>query len=129
MLDGRIDELTKPIPSRQILRFAEAIRSAEIGEEDSVSTYGEEDYGNLLEAQRIVNELLPSLLENIRARSIDPANGWRFEAVEADWDYGLCAICRDPFQHFKQSVKVHVLTCTKTLSTVFAGVCSTVRAA
>ena len=33
LLDGRIDELTKPIPSRQILRFAEAIRSAELGDE------------------------------------------------------------------------------------------------
>ena len=54
LLDGRIDKLTKPIPSHQILRFAEAIRSAELGGEDSVGTYSEKDYSNLLAAQEIV---------------------------------------------------------------------------
>lgn len=60
LLDGRIDELTKPIPSKQILRFAEAIRSAKLGDEDSVGTFNKEDYGNLLQAQLIVNKALRS---------------------------------------------------------------------
>lgn len=110
LLDGRIDELTKPIPSRQILRFAEAIRSAELGDSDSVGSYSEEDYANLLHAQEIVNELLPPVLENIRAFSIDPTKGWRFEAVSLGiGDCGLCAICHEPYQHFNNTVKVHCL--------------------
>ncbi len=110
LLDGRIDELTKPIPSRQILRFAEAIRSAELSDDDSVGTYSEEDYSNLLNAQAVVNELLPRILENIRAYSISQTAGWRFEVVDAgDGDRGLCAICRNPYQHFEKSVRVHCL--------------------
>jgi hypothetical protein len=83
LLDGRIDELTKPIPSKQILRFAEAIRSAKLADEDSEGTFSEDDYGNLLQAQLIVNEALPEIMENIRAHSIDPETGWRFESVSA----------------------------------------------
>ena len=121
LLDGRIDELTKPIPSRQILRFAEAIRSAELGDEDTEPTYSEDDYNNLLEAQSIVDELLPSILENIRAKSIDPNNGWRIEIVKnGDGDHGLCSICRKPFQHFNQTVKVHCIDMHKN---AFHGVC------
>jgi hypothetical protein len=108
LLDGRIDELTKPIPSKQILRFAEAIRSAEVGDEDSEGTYTEEDYSNLVEAQNIVNQLLPRILENIRGRSINPKTGWRFGPVKAgDGDHGLCAICEKPYQHLKHTVKAH----------------------
>ena len=93
LLDGRIDELTKPIPSRQILRFAEAIRSAKRGDDDTDGTYSDEDYANLIQAQEIVNEMLPPILERIRARSIDLNNGWRLENVSAGYgDYGLCAI-------------------------------------
>ena len=121
VLDGRIDELTKPIPSRQILRFAEAIHSAKLGGEDSVGTYCDEDYSNLLAAQEIVNELLPPILENIRAHSIDPTAGWRFEVVDArNGDCGLCAICRNPYQHFKHTVKVH---CLDMHPNAFHGVC------
>jgi hypothetical protein len=121
ILDGRIDKLTKPIPSRQILRFAEAIRSAELGDEDSDPTYSKDDYSNLLNAQGIVNELLPPILENIRAHSISPTDGWRFTAVDAgNGDCGLCAICRNPFQHFKQTVKVH---CLDMHANAFHGVC------
>jgi hypothetical protein len=110
LLDGRIDELTKPIPSKQILRFSEAIRSAKLGNEDSVGTFTEEDYGNLLRAQLIVNEALPQIMENIRAHSIDPETGWRFESVSAGHgDADLCAICTKPFQHFGLTVKVHCL--------------------
>lgn len=110
LLDGRIDELTKPIPSKQILRFAEAIRSAKLGDEDSVGTFSEEDYGNLLQAQLIVNEALPQIMENIRAHSIDPETGWRFESVAAsNGDADLCAICGKPFQHFGLTVKAHCL--------------------
>lgn len=121
LLDKRIDKLTSPIPSRQILQIAEAIRSAELSDEDSVGTYCEDDYANLLEAQGIVNELLPPILESIRANSISPTTGWRFESVNAGFgDYGLCAICRDPFQHFKQTVKVH---CVDMHPNAFHGVC------
>ena len=110
LLDGRIDQLTKPIPSKQILRFAEAIRSAKLGDEDSVGTFSEEDYGNLLQAQLIVNESLPEIMENIRAHSIDAESGWRFETVTAgNGDADLCAICGKPFQHFEMTVKVHCL--------------------
>lgn len=110
LLDGRIDELTKPIPSRQILRFAKALQSAEIGDDDSVGTYGDEDYVNLQSTQDIVNETLPKILESIRAKSIHPEKGWRFDTVEAaDGDHGLCAVCREPFQHFEHTVKVHCL--------------------
>ncbi|MBA4020279.1 MAG: hypothetical protein C0483_24220 [Pirellula sp.] len=110
LLDGRIDELTKPIPSQQILRFAEAIRSAECSDMDSVGTYSDDDYSNLLEAEQIVKEVLPSILENIRAYSIKPTDGWRFESVTAgDGDSGLCSICRSPYQHFKETVAVHCL--------------------
>ena len=108
LLDGRIDELTKPIPSKQILRFAEAIRSATIGDMDSVVTYYQEDYANLLDAQSAVNELLPPILESIRATSIDPETGWRLAAINAgNGDYGSCSICEKPFQHFHESVQVH----------------------
>jgi len=121
LLDNRIDKLTRPIPSRQILQIAEAIRSADLGDEDSVGTYSEDDYANLHEAQRIVNELLPPILEDIRAKSIDPETGWRFETVNAGHgDYGLCAICRKPYQHFKQTVKVH---CLDMHENAFHGVC------
>jgi hypothetical protein len=121
VLDGRIDKLTKPIPSKQILRFAEAIRSAELGDEDSVGTYTDEDYSNLLEAREIVDELLPAILESIRVNSISPVTGWRFDVVSAgDGDYGLCSICRDPYQHFKQTVKVH---CIDMHRDAFHGVC------
>ena len=121
LLDGRIDELTKPLPSRQILRFAEAIRSAEMGDEDSVGTYSDDDYSNLLHAQEIVNELLPPILENIRVHSISPDTGWRFETVQAgDGDHGLCAICKEPYQHFNQSVKIH---CLDMHPNAFHGVC------
>lgn len=110
LLDGRIDEFIKAIPSKQILRFAETIRSAKLGDEDSVGTFTEEDYGNLLQAQLIVNEILPEIMENIRAHSIDADTGWRFEAVTAgNGDADLCALCRNPFQHFKMTVKVHCL--------------------
>lgn len=110
LLDGRIDELTKPIPSRQILRFAEAIRTAELGDEDTDGTYSNEDYSNLLEAQNLVDDLLPRILEDIRAKSISQQDGWRFESVAAGHgDYGLCAICKSPYQHFGQTVKVHCL--------------------
>lgn len=121
LLDGRISELTKPIPSRQILRFAEAIRSAKLADEDSAGTFSEDDYGNLLQAQLIVNEILPGIMENIRAHSIDPETGWRFEPVFAgNGDADLCAICRDPFQHFNMTVKVH---CYDMHSNAFHGVC------
>ncbi len=109
LLDGRIDELTKPIPSALILRFAEALRSAAIGGMDSIGTYDQEDYGNLLEAQNVVNDMLPPILESIRATSIDSNSGWQFTTVSAgNGDYGLCAICEKPFQHFGQSVQVHI---------------------
>lgn len=121
LLDGRIDELTKPIPSRQILRFAEAIRSARLGDDDSVGTFGEEDYGNLMQAQLIVNEVLPRIMENIRAHSIDPETGWRIESVTAgNGDADLCALCRDPFQHFTMTVKVH---CCDMHLNAYHGVC------
>ncbi|WP_437207086.1 hypothetical protein [Planctomicrobium sp. SH664] len=121
LLDGRIDELTKPIPSRQILRFAEAIQSADRGDHESAGTYSEEDYSNLLNAQIIVNELLPPILEVIRARSIDPEEGWRFESVTAgDGDHGKCAICRRPYQHIEHTVKVH---CLDMHANAFHGVC------
>ncbi|QDU14193.1 hypothetical protein CA11_19970 [Gimesia maris] len=108
LLDGRIEELTKPIPSKQILRFAEAIRTADFGNEDSEGTYAQEDYSNLLKTQSIVIELLPRILEYIRGHSIDPNTGWRFEAVKAgDGDHGLCAICKKPYQHMKHTVKAH----------------------
>lgn len=110
LLDGRIDELTKPIPSKPLLRFAEAIRSAEPGDFETPGYYTSEDYSNLLEVQNIVSELLPPILENIRAHSIDPETGWRLEKVEAGHgDYGLCAICKKPYQHFGETVKVHHL--------------------
>lgn len=121
LLDGRIDELTKPIPSRQILRFAEAIGSAKLGDEDCTGTYSEEDYSNLLSAQLIVDKQLPPLLENIRAQSIDQRDGWRFVAVDAgDGDYGLCGVCRKPYQHFHSTVKVH---CIDMHPNAFRGVC------
>jgi hypothetical protein len=121
LLDGRIDELTKPIPSKQILRLAEAICSARLGDEDSVGTFSEEDYGNLQRAQSIVNETLPQIMENIRAHSIDSETGWRFEPVAAaHGDADLCAICKKPFQHFGMTVKVH---CLDMHPNAFHGVC------
>lgn len=121
LLDGRIDELTKPIPSKQILRFAEAIRSAKLSDEDSEGTFSEEDYGNLLQAQVIVNEVLPEIMENIRTQSIDPENGWRFESVSAgNGDADLCSLCRKPYQHFHMTVKVH---CHDMHANAFHGVC------
>ena len=47
LLDGRIDRLTRPIPSSHILQIAEAIRTAELGDEDSVGTYSKDDYAPL----------------------------------------------------------------------------------
>ena len=121
LLDGRIDELTKPIPSAQILRFAEALRSAAIGGMDSVGTYDQKDYGNLLEAQNVVNDMLPPILESIRATSIDSNSGWQFTAVSAgNGDYGLCAICEKPFQHFGHTVQVHTFD---DHPNAFCGVC------
>jgi hypothetical protein len=121
LLDGRIDKLTTPIPSKQILRFAEAIRSAKLGDEDSVGTFNEEDYTNLLQAQRIVNEVLPQIMENIRARSVDPESGWRFQSVTAGHgDADLCAICRNPYQHFHSTVNVH---CIDLHPNAYLGVC------
>lgn len=121
LLDGRIDELTKPIPSKQIRRFAEAICSAKLGEEDSVGTFSEEDYSNLLQTQLMVNAALPRILENIRAHSIEPETGWRYEPVSAgNGDADLCAICRKPYQHFGMTVKVH---CLDVHPNAFHGVC------
>ena len=75
---------------------------------DSVGTYNQEDYSNLLDAQSAVNELLPPILESIRATSIDPETGWRLAAISAgNGDYGSCSICQKPFQHFQESVQVH----------------------
>lgn len=121
LLDGRIDELTRPIPSKQILRFAEAIQSAKLGDDDSVGTFSDEDYGNLLRAQAIVNEALPEIMKNIRANSIDAETGWRFEKVSAgNGDAGLCTLCRDPYQHLIVTVKVH---CLDMHSNAYQGVC------
>ena len=121
LLDGRIDELTKPIPSRQILRFAEAIRSADRGDDSANGTYNDDDYSNLLQAQEIVNEMLPPLLERIRANSINTDTGWNFEIVIAGYgDYGLCSICQEPYQHFRKTVKVH---CIDMHPNAFHGVC------
>ncbi len=121
LLDNRIDKLTRPIPSRQIRQIAETIRSAELSDQDSEGSYSDDDYANLLDAQGIVNELLPGILENIRANSICPTTGWRFEGVSAGHgDYDLCGICRDPFQHFKQTVKV---LCLDMHPNAFRGVC------
>ena len=121
LLDGRIDKLTNPIPSKQILRFAEAIRSADLGSEDSVGTYTEADYGNLLEAYDVVVELLPPIMENIRVHSIDRDSGWKLADIDAgQGDIGLCAICRKPFQHFGSSVQVHHLD---SHPNAFHGVC------
>ncbi|MBD3672005.1 MAG: hypothetical protein HUJ26_00640 [Planctomycetaceae bacterium] len=121
LLDGRIDELTKPIPSKQVLRFAEAIRSADSGDYARRGFYGEEDYANLLSVQEIVKEQLPGILENIRAHSIDSEGGWRMSNVDAmDGDHGLCAICRDPFQHFERTAEVHLLDMH---ANAFRGVC------
>lgn len=121
LLDGRIDELTKPIPSKQILRFAEAIRSARLGDDDSAGTFSEEDYGNLLQAQLIVNAILPEIMENIRAHSIDTETGWRLETVSAgNGDADLCALCRGPYQHFNMGVKVH---CFDMHPNAYHGVC------
>lgn len=113
-LDRRIDTLTKPIPSTQVLRLAESIRSAkssEMVDEDAVDTYGAEDYASLQEALGIVTEMLPQVLANIRGKSIDPATGWRFVPV-ARTRYGkcdLCAICHEPFQHWNHTVEVHCI--------------------
>lgn len=121
LLDGRIDELTKPIPSKQILRFAEAIRSAKLGDDNSMGTFTEEDYGNLLKAQLIVNGTLPRIMENIRANSIDAETGWRFETVTAgNGDADHCALCRNPYQHFKMTVKIN---CLDMHSSDYYGVC------
>jgi hypothetical protein len=110
ILDGRIDKLTKPIPSQQILRFAEAIRSASTTSDDDAATYGDEDYANLLETQEIVHELLPGILREIRARSINPDSGWQYvEVCAGNGDHDLCAICREPFHHFGSTVKIHCL--------------------
>ena len=79
LIDGRIDELTKPIPGKQILRFAEAVRSAKLGDDDSVGTFSEKDYGNLLQAQLIVNAILPEIMEDIRAHSIHVETGLRLK--------------------------------------------------
>ncbi|MDB2686972.1 hypothetical protein N9Y42_07140 [Mariniblastus sp.] len=121
ILDNRIDKLTRPIPSRQVLQIAEAIRSAEFGDEDSEGSYSKGDYGNLLEAQAIVNDLLPPILENIRAQSIDRETGWRFVEVKAgNGDNDLCAICKRPFQHFGKTVQVH---CIDMQPNAYHGVC------
>ncbi|MAP09113.1 MAG: hypothetical protein CMM00_09985 [Rhodopirellula sp.] len=111
--DSRIDQLTKPIPSRDFRRAAEAIRSAEpITNEDQeiAATYSEDDYGNLLLGYRYIKEFMPRILEGIRARSIDPQTGWQFvDVTNGNGDHGLCAICEEPFQHYQKTVKVHHL--------------------
>src|SRR5262249_49100754 len=95
-------------------------RSADVGDSDEEGTYTEEDYGHLLQAQEIVNELLPPILEGIRARSIQK-KAWKFVDVDAaDGDHGPCAICTAPFQHFHKSVKVH---CIDMHPDAFHGVC------
>lgn len=111
--DDRIDQLTKPIPSRDFRRAAEAIRSATpVTNEDQelVATYDEEDYANLLLGFRYIREFMPRILLEIRARSIDPHSGWRVENVtNGNGDHGLCAICEEPFEHHGMTVKVHHL--------------------
>jgi hypothetical protein len=122
LLDGRIDKLTKPLPSQQMLRLATAIDSAYASvASDGVSIYGPDDYSNLLEAHEIVREYLPPILEQLRAKSIDPDSGWSIVKVEAaNGDCGRCAICRKPFQHFDESVVVHTIDMH---SEALSGVC------
>ena len=68
-----------------------------------------------------VDELLPRILEDIRAHSISRRAGWRFEVVDAgNGDFGLCAICCNPYQHFEHTVKVR---CLDMRPNAFHGVC------
>ncbi|MDV6032738.1 MAG: hypothetical protein F9B45_22160 [Phycisphaera sp. RhM] len=121
LLDSEIDRLTKPLPSRQILRLAQAVRSATIGDWDSVGSFGAKDYANLIDAQEIMSELLPPILESIRVTSIDAENGWRFDSVSnTNGDHGLCSICRKPFQHLIKTVKVCAIDMR---AGTFRGVC------
>lgn len=121
LLDGRIDELTKPLPSKQILRFAEALQSVDLEDDELAGTYGEEDYSNLLLAQSIVNETLPRILESLRAASVKDASSWRFQSATAgQGDAGLCALCREPYQHFNHTVAIH---CLDMHPNAFHGVC------
>ena len=104
--DKMLDNLARPLPSKRMLVLAESIRSAHTGQ-DKDATFGVDDYGNLLTVQLYIDESLPRLLEDIRIRSIDPEAGWRFEEVKAgNGDHGLCAICKNPFQHFGWTMKV-----------------------
>lgn len=108
ILDRRITELTNLLPSREILHAAETIRSANIGDYDEEGTFTGEDYQNLVSAHYAISEFLPPILRNIRAHAIDPESGWRFEEITNGFgDFGLCAICDEPFQHFRATVKVH----------------------
>jgi hypothetical protein len=107
MLDGRIDELTKPLPSRQILRFAEAIRSAKLSTFSTQGSYGPADYSNLVQADSVLHTHLPAVLENIRAHSI-ARDQWQHVFVDREEGvHGLCAICDSPFHHFAATVQMH----------------------
>lgn len=109
-LDRRIDSLTKPLPSSQLLRLAEGIVTAGTDSDTPVSSYNEDDYGSLLDAYEMLSEYLPEVLRQIRVQSIDPNSGWKLKVVDAgQGDVGACALCRRPFQHFKLSVQVHHL--------------------
>jgi hypothetical protein len=120
-LDRRIDKLTKPIPSAQVLRVAEGVVTAHCEDGESASNYTEEDYNNLLEAYGMLQEYIPGVLTKIRARSIDPNTGWRLHQVTAgQGEVGLCAICKSPYQHFDASAQVQ---CIDTQNKLFRSVC------
>ena len=116
LLDGRITKLTTPIPSVQLLRFVEGFKTSR-----RAGAYTADDYSNLLLVHVILNDILPPLLTRMRAESIDPVNGWRFDAVQAaNGDHGLCGICENPFQHYDRTVNVH---CIDMHEGRFHGVC------
>ena len=112
--------------SMEILRFADAIQAAadSIYEEEGASgrlPYSSADYENLLNAHIAINQSIPLILKHIRARSVDSERGWRFSRVDAaNGDFGLCAICKLPFQHFDLTVKVH---CIDMHENAYHGVC------
>ncbi len=105
LLDGRINQADSKQANLAICGSYPIRNDSHM---DSVGTYNQEDYANLLKAQSVVNEMLPPILESIRATSIDPETGWRLAAISAgNGDYGPCSICEKPFQHFQESVQVH----------------------
>ncbi|OYP33877.1 hypothetical protein [Rhodopirellula sp. MGV] len=121
ILDRRIDELTKPVPSRDILHAAKTIAAADPGNFYRPGTFTSEDYDNLCEAKYALEEFLPRILAVIRDHSIDPDTGWRFETLSNSFgDFGNCAICDGPFQHLEATVKVHL---SFMRPGTFAGVC------